>query len=64
MKGREGLELTALQNLNEAPAVQTLSWYITGLQVLYITSLVTNYKQITVSLHEQGTHKSQLVYVI
>ena len=39
---------------NEAPAVRTLNWYITRLQVLYITSLVTNYKQITDSLHEHG----------
>ena len=46
--------------VNEAPAVRTLSWYITGLQVLYITSLVTYYKQITDSLHEQGTQKSHL----
>ena len=42
----------------DAPAVRTLSWYITGLQVLYITSLVTYYKQLTDSLHEQGTQKT------
>ena len=33
--------------------------YIAGLQVLYITSLVTYYKQITNSLQEQGTQKSK-----
>ena len=41
--------------INEALAVGTLSWYLTRLQVLYITSLATNYKQITKSLHEQGS---------
>ena len=46
----------------KAPAVRTLSWCLTKLQVLYITSLATNYKIITKSLHEQGTiRKSQLV---
>ena len=38
----------------------TLSWCLTRLQVLYITSLATNYTQITKSLREQGTRKSQL----
>jgi len=38
----------------------TLSWYITGLQLLYITSLVTYYKQITDSLLEQGVHTLKL----
>ena len=34
--------------INEAPMVlRTLSWYLTRLQVLYIASLGTNYKQIT-----------------
>ena len=47
-------------DMNEAPAVRTFSCYITGRQLLYITSLVTYYKQITNSLHEQGTQKSQL----
>jgi len=46
-------KLHSIQEYNEAPAVGTFSWYITGLQVLNIASLVTYYKQITNSLHEQ-----------
>jgi len=49
-------------HLNEAPVVRTLTLYITGLQVLHITSLVTHYKQITNSLHERSTQKSLLAY--
>ena len=51
----------ALTLVNEAPAVANPQLvHKTGLQVLYITSLVAYYKQITNSLHEQGTQKSQL----
>ena len=39
---------------NEAPAVRTLSWYITGLQVLYITSLVPYYKLEMCSVSTDG----------
>ena len=44
----------------QAPATRTLSLYITGLQVLYITSLETYHQHITDLLHEQGTQKSKL----